>query len=74
MATILPPNKNSASLTLPFRHGKAPTLQDVQNLTFNDPLLNDGTLVKDTTFNQLADATWTSPNKNSATITPTNKN
>lgn len=61
-------------MNLPVRHGKDPVIQDVQNLTFNDQIFSDGTLVKDATFNQMSNAAWTSPNKNNGTLTTPTKN
>jgi len=73
MSSLTSPNKNNVSLSLPIRHGKAPRIEDVQNLTFNDSFFNNGELVKDTTFVEIEDQVWTSPNKNNTTLTPQNK-
>jgi len=73
MSSLTTPNKNNASLSLPFRHGKDPSLQEVASLTFTDSFFNDGTEVKDTTFAEIQDQVWTTPTKNVATLTPQNK-
>lgn len=67
-------SKNSSSFNPIARHGKDIVIGDVANLTFNDPMFNDGTLVKDVTFEQSQDTVWTNSNKNSATFTNVNRN
>lgn len=66
MATWSNKNRGSSSWTGQLRRGRDPQIADIADLTFNDPLLSDGTLVKDTTFEQLQDQEWTEENKNSA--------
>lgn len=63
MSTLILTAKDIASMTFPVRHGKDPVLSDIQNLTFNDVIFPDGSLVKDVTFNQLANQVWTFANK-----------
>lgn len=74
MATLTNPSKNTSSLTGVVRHGKDPILNDIKNLTFNDVMLPDGTLVKDTTFLQVGDQVWTNQTKNNATLNAQAKN
>lgn len=73
MATLTLTNQHTATLKGIVRHGKDTVLSDIQNLTFTDVMLPDGTLVKDVTFAQLADQVWTSPTKHNATLTPPTK-
>ena len=68
-------NKSSNNpLILPIRHGKDPVIADIANLTFNDPMLADGTLVKNVTFAQVADQVYAYPNKNNSSLTTPTKN
>ena len=69
MATWVNENRGSSSWAGQIRRGRDPQIADIADLTFNDPLLSDGTLVKDTTFEQLQDQEWTEVAKNSATFT-----
>ena len=52
-----------------LRKGRETILSDIENLTFEDPIFSDGTLVKDATFDQFAAQVWTNENKNSTTFT-----
>jgi hypothetical protein len=69
MATLTLTSKDIASMTFPVRHGKDPVIAEIENLTFNDVIFPDGTLVKDVTFNQLANQVWTFANRTNATLT-----
>jgi hypothetical protein len=69
MATLTLSNKDVATLTLKFRHGKEPTIGDMANLTFTDVLFPDGSQIKDITFNQIADQVWSYASKHAATLT-----
>lgn len=55
--------KNSASLNLPFRHGKELTIGDIQDKTFNDSIFEGEQAIKDLTFEQLQGQEWTLQNK-----------
>lgn len=59
--------KNSGNMSKLFRHGKEPTMGELADLTFNDTY-NDGEALKDKTFEELQDATWSIQSKNSGTI------
>ena len=63
-ATWTNQSENSASLTNQLRHGTEPTINDMADLTFEDPLYKGGAAIKDLTFSELAGQTWTSQNKN----------
>ena len=52
-------SKNSSTFTGIFRHGKELTIEEVQNLTFNDLWPDSSTLIKDQTFNAIAAQLWT---------------
>lgn len=67
--SLTPENKNNVSLTLEFRHGKAPTMSDLANKTFTDTLFGDTTQIKDVTFNNLTDMTYTLESKNNILLT-----
>ena len=67
-------NKNSTSFNPIARHGRDVVIGDVESLTFNDPMFADGTLVKDVSFDQLTQQSWTEPNKNTAVFTNINRN
>lgn len=58
-------SRNSATLKKPFRNGRDLRLDEMADLTFNDVLLPDGTLVKDATFERVGqDATWNITTRN----------
>lgn len=55
--------KNSNPVTLFLRHGKEPRLNEIADYTFTDVMLQDGTQVKDVTFDQLSQMVWKLINK-----------
>lgn len=73
MITVTTQNKIEATLKLYIKQGVDPKLYDMQNLTFNDVLLPDGTLVKDATFQQLQNIIWSYAAKNPTTLTDVQK-
>lgn len=73
MATWNNENKATSTWNPLARHGKDIVIGDVANLTFNDPMYADGTLVKDVTFDQSQATSWSEPSKNSATFTNENR-
>ena len=56
-------SKNSSPFTLFIKHGKNPLMSELADFTFESVVLEDGTKIKDVTFAQLADLTWTLVNK-----------
>ena len=58
MAIYTNKNRNSASFKPTARHGRDIIIGDVANLTFEDPMFLDGTLVKDATFEQMQQQVW----------------
>lgn len=54
----------ASTITTKLQHGKEPTIADLENLTFNDTPYDGGDAIKDLTFNQLADQSWSQPTKN----------
>jgi len=64
MATWTNQNKNSATFLNFLKHGKEPTLAELANFTFESVVFQDGTQLKNVTFAQLANQTWTLVNKN----------
>lgn len=66
--------KINSPFRLIVKQGVDPVIGDIQNLTFNDVMLPDGTLVKNATFKQLQNTLWTLPNKNNDSFTLQNKN
>lgn len=65
--------KNPTTLKRFIKAGVDPSLSDMANLTFNDVLLADGTLVKDATFQQLQNTSWSKQSKNPSTLTNATK-
>ena len=58
-----------------LRHGKETIVNDLANFTFNDVVFSDGTILKNITFDQLAEIVWANVNKSSApTFTYSTKN
>lgn len=55
--------KNSNPVTLFLRHGRDPKMSEVADYTFMDVMFQDGTQVKDVTFDQLSQMVWTLINK-----------
>ena len=57
-------SKSSASFSLRLKHGKEPTMDELANFIFTDaPILDDATQLKDLTFTQLSDISWSNVNK-----------
>jgi hypothetical protein len=61
-------SRNTATFTGKFRHGKAPTMGDLSDKTFTDDIFLDGRELKDITFDELAEQSWSNKSKNSATF------
>jgi hypothetical protein len=61
-------SRNNATFTGKFRHGKEPTLGDLENKTFTDTIFEDGKAIEDLTFDELAEQAWSNKSKNSATF------
>ena len=56
--------KSTGTFKMLFRHGRAPTMEDLAGLTFTDTLYDgDSTQIKDMTFENLQDDSWTLQNK-----------
>ena len=57
-------SKNSSTFATFLRHGKEPTMADLANYTFESVIFQDGTILKNVTFEQLADVVWANQTKN----------
>lgn len=68
MATFVNQSRNIATFKGIIRHGTDPRILDIQDLTFNDVLFEDGTQLKDATFAQLVDQVWTNINKSASPV------
>ena len=66
--------KNVSTFQNIVAHGKATILNDIKDLTFESVVFPDGTQLKDVTFEELVDASWTFQTKNTSTFTFQNKN
>lgn len=62
-------SKVYATLRLEIKQGVDPRLEDVKDLTFEDVMLPDGTLVKNVRFDQLLNTVWSYENKNVTALT-----
>lgn len=58
MATFVNQSRNVATFKGVIRHGTDPRILDMEDLTFEDVLFADGTLVKNATFAQLQNQVW----------------
>lgn len=58
-----------ATIRLELKQGVDPRLEDVKDLTFEDVMLPDGTLVKNVRFDQLVNTVWSYESKNVTTLT-----
>ena len=59
-STFTPDSKNSATWSQNMRHGKDLGLDALADKTFTDTIFtDDNTQLKDFTFNQLSDQSWT---------------
>lgn len=57
--------KHSSVFRKYLRHGKVPTMTDLSDFVFTDTIYrDDNTQLKDFTFSQLSDATYTNQTKN----------
>ena len=66
MASWTNSNKNTSTFTNRIRRGRDLVLNEIKDLTFEDALLEDGTKVKDTTFSQLQDQSWSNQSKSAS--------
>lgn len=66
MATFTQPTRNSATFLNYLKHGKDLTLDDLANFTFESVVFQDGTQLKDVTFDELAEISWNLVSKSSA--------
>ena len=74
MATFTNTSKNSSSFLNFLRHGRESILNDLANFTFESVVFEDGTVLKDLTFNQLVEQVWANVSKNSSTFTNVSRN
>lgn len=75
MATFTQPTRNEGTFLNFLKHGKDLTLDDFANYTFESVVFQDGTQLKDVTFDELAEISWSLVNKSSApSFTNQNKN
>ena len=74
MATFTLQNKNTATYIKPLRHGSGKLIADMllselQDYTFETILFEDGTQLKDLTFNDVVAQSWAIQDKNIASFT-----
>jgi hypothetical protein len=67
-------DKNASTFLNFLRHGKETVLNDIADFKFTDVIFDDGTVLKDVTFEQLANTVWSLVSKNSATFTNETRN
>lgn len=58
-------SKNSSTFTQNLRHGKEPSMSDLENYTFQSVVFDSGETLEDITFAELQDIVWTNINKSS---------
>lgn len=56
-------SKNQANFVTFIRHGTAVFLGDIASKTFTDTIFNDSQQLKDVSFDQLTDQSWTNATK-----------
>jgi hypothetical protein len=74
MATWTPINKNQATFVNFLRHATEPTLAELASFTFESVVFQDGTQLKDVTFDELTEQVWNLQSKNPATFTNQSRN
>ncbi len=73
MITLTLTPKNAATLQNFLKTGINHPLSDMQNMTFNDVIFDDGEKVKDVTFNEFQTLVFTKQSKNQTTLTNVTK-
>lgn len=58
-------SKNSSTFTQYLRHGKEPSMSDLENYTFQSVVFDSGETLEDITFAELQNIVWTNINKSS---------
>lgn len=56
-------SKNTTTFKDFLRHGKEPLMSELENYTFQDVVFEDGTIMENVTFLELANQVWTNINK-----------
>ncbi|MAH46243.1 hypothetical protein CMI37_10460 [Candidatus Pacearchaeota archaeon] len=74
MATFTNQSKTTATFLNQMAHGKATILNDIKDFVFTDVFFPDGTQLKDVTFAELVDITWTNASKSSTSFSNQSKN
>lgn len=57
-------SRNSGTYQIYGRHGTAIRIKDISDKTFTDVLFPGGDQIKDVTFDQVSETTWTNQTRN----------
>lgn len=73
MAIFTNETRHNTTFKTYLRHGKEPTVGELALFTFEDVIFEDGTQLKNVTFEQLQNIIWSNQSKNTTTFTNENR-